>query len=42
MNMMPELARVYGLAPADVLALRRDEYEAFLEHYEAMNRGASG
>ena len=38
---MPELARVYGLAPADVYALTSDELDAFLDHH-AQLRGDDG
>lgn len=32
---------MYGLTPADVYALRVDEYDAFVAHYEQL-RGDSG
>jgi len=41
MGMLPVMARVYGLSPADVYALTGDEFEAFATDLEAMQGGRS-
>lgn len=37
MNWLPVLARVYGLAPADVYDLTGDEFAAFVNDLEAIS-----
>ena len=39
MTILPVMARVYGLSPADVFDLTHDQLSAFIEDLEAM-RGA--
>ena len=36
-DMLPTLARIYGLTPADVWALSEVELATFLEDLEALN-----